>query len=365
MTGAILERVSVVCDGYQIQGFQSVQITRSMQDGAMSFSLEASAASWSPQAMALRTGKQIEIYSSPDVGGTGLGDLVLTGAVDEYDAEIEEEGRNVSLSGRSKARNAIDCQPVKHKTGLIKNKTLQQAAQEFDEFGVGWDTDQQLKPVAVIQRRPEETMFATIERYARKGGYMLVAQPSGRVLITRAGSSRHSGGLTVGQSPVNSMGVKISTTHKRSPVVVRGQRRSGHGKQNLRQEYQDSGDDGDEYRPALIIAEGDHTDAELQTRAKWERLRMAGYGIRPRAKVSRWRDDAGTLWTPGLLVALSNSVEGIYGDFTLSSATLSLKDGQGKGSGTRASLEFVDPRSHGGSAGAGDSDSVFSPGGGL
>ena len=362
---AVLEKITVVVDGYKIQGFQSVEITRSMQDGAMSFNLEASAASWSPQAMALRNGRQMQIYASSDLSGSSLGDLVVTGAVDEYNSDITEDGRSVSLSGRSKGRNAIDCHPVKHKTGLVKNKTLLQAAQEFDEFGVGWTSDQQLQPLAVIQRRPEEPMFNTIERYARKQGFMLVAQTDGTIMITRAGTKRHAGGLVLGQAPVNSMGVKISTTHKRSPVVVRGQRRSGTGKQNLRQEAQDSGDDGDEYRPALVIAEGDHTDAELQTRAQWERLRMAAYGIRPSAKVSTWRDGAGALWTPGLLVALENDVEGVQGDFTLSTVTLRQQDGEGKGAGTRATMEFVDPRAHGGKAGAGKSDAVFSPGAGL
>ncbi|UDL95511.1 hypothetical protein LGH83_04620 [Lichenihabitans sp. PAMC28606] len=365
--GLVTERISIVVDGYGIQGFQSVEVTRSMQDGAMSFTLEATAASWSSQALALRTGKQIQIYTSPDLGGMpGSGDLLLTGAVDEYDSEIGEKGnRSVRLSGRSKGRNAIDCSPVKHKTGMVKNKTLLQAAQEFDEFGVGWSTDQQLKPVALIQRQPEEAMYDTIEREARKQGLMLVAQTDGTIQITRAGTKRHAGGLVLGQSPVNSMGVVINTTHKRSPVVVRGQRRSGTGKKNLRQEYQDTGDDDDEFRPALVIAEGDHSDDELQTRAKWERLRMAAFGIRPRARVSRWRDDAGMLWTPGLLVSITNAVEQVDGDYTLSSVTLSQTDGEGDGVGTRASMEFVDPRSHGGKKGAGKSDDVFSPGDGL
>ncbi|WP_158810236.1 phage baseplate assembly protein [Beijerinckia sp. L45] len=354
---AVFETISVVVDGYMIKGFQSVEITRSMQDGAMSFNLEASASSWSPQAMALREGRQMEIYAN--------GDLVVTGAIDEYNSEISEEGRSVSLSGRSKGRNAIDCHPIKHKTGMVKNKTLLQAAQEFDEFGVGWSTDQQLQPLAMIQRRPEEPMFHTIERYARKLGHMLVAQTDGSIMITRAGSKRHAGALVLGQSPVDSMGVKITTTQKRSPVVVRGQRRSGHGKANLRQEAQDQGDDGDEYRPALVIAEGDHTDSELQTRAKWERLRMAAYGIRPSAKVSTWRDAAGTLWTPGLLVAVTNDIEGIDSDFTLSTVILRQQDGEGKGAGTRATLEFVDPKAHGGQTGAGTSDSVFSAGDAL
>lgn len=364
--GVLLERISVVVDGYAIQGFQSVEISRSMQNGAMTFRIEADASSWSPQAMALRNGKQVEIYASPDLSGPAenLGTLLLTGAVDDYDAEITPESHSISLTGRSKGRNAIDCPPVKHKSGQIKNKTLLQAAQEFDEFGVGWSSDQQLQQIPVIQRSPEEAMFDTVERYARRQGLMLVAQTDGSIKITRAGAQRHAGALTLGQAPVNSMGVTVSSKHKRSPVVARGQRRDGVGKDNLRQEAQDAGD-ADEGRPALVIAEGDHTLQDLQRRAKWERLRMAAFGIRPRATVSRWRDDGGMVWTPGLLVAIVNDIEGINGDFCLSTVTLTQRNGDGKDAGTRARLEFVDPAAHGGSGGVGSSDQVFSAGGGL
>lgn len=364
--GVLLERISVVVDGSAIQGFQSVEISRSMQNGAMTFRIEADAGSWSPQAMALRTGKQVEIYASPDLNGPrgSLGDLLLTGAVDDYDAEVTPDGHSISLTGRSKGRDAIDCPPVKHRTGQVKNKTLLQAAQEFDEFKVGWSTDQDLPKIPVVQRSPEEAMFTTIERYARRLGLMLVAQTNGSIKITRAGTQRHAGALVLGQSPVNSMGVTVSSKHKRSPVVARGQRRDGVGKQNLRQEAQDTGD-ADDYRPALVIAEGDHTLQDLQRRAKWERLRMAAFGIRPRATVSRWRDDAGTVWTPGLLVAIQNDIEGVNGDFCLSTVTLTQRNGDGKDAGTRARLEFVDPAAHGGSGGVGSSDKVFSAGGGL
>lgn len=364
--GVLLERISVAVDGYAIQGFQSVEISRSMQSGAMTFRIEADASSWSPQAMAMRNGKQVEIYASPDLGGRpdDLGDLLLTGAVDDYDAEMTPDSHSISLTGRSKGRDAIDCPPVKHKTGQVKMKTLLQAAQEFDEFGVGWSSDQQLQPIPVIQRSPEEAMYTTIDRYCERQGLLLVAQTDGSIKITRAGAQRHPGALVLGQSPVNSMGVTISNVHKRSPVVARGQRRDGVGKQNLRQEAQDSGD-AEDYRPALVIAEGDHTLQDLQRRAKWLRLRMAAFGIRPRATVSRWRDDAGTVWTPGLLVAIENDIEGINGDFCLSSVTLTQRNGDGKDTGTRARLEFVDPAAHGGSGGVGSSDQVFSAGGGL
>ena len=368
---AVLEIITLVIDGYALQGFQSVEISRSMQNGAISFELQASSPAWGAQAMSLRNGQQMEIYSSPVdssgfAGVGGLGDLIVTGAVDEYNAEYDEDSHTITLSGRSKGRDAIDCHPIKHPTGLVRNATLLDAANQLDEFGTNWSSDQQLQPIDTIQRRPEEPLFDTIERYARRGGYMLAAQTDGSIMITRAGTQMHAGSLVLGQSPVKKMSVKISTTQKRSPVVVRGQRRSGTGQDNLRQEAQDTGDDTSFYRPALIIAEGDHTQQDLQTRAAWERLRMAAYGIRIGAKTSCWRDDGGMLWTPGYLVSIENDPEGIDGAFTISTVKYRQTNGEGKDAGTIAELEFVDPATHGSSSSStGSSDSVFSAGGSL
>ena len=369
---AVLEIITLVVDGYGLQGFQSVEIQKSMQNGAMSFNMQASAPSWSDQAMALRNGQQIEIYSSPvDSGGLGggggLGDLIVTGAVDEYNAEYDGDSHTITLSGRSKGRDAIDCHPVKHQTGLVRNKTLLAAAQEFDEFGTNWSTDQQLQPIDTIQRRPEEPLFDTIERYARRGGFMLPAQPDGRhhdhPRRDQSACRRARPGPVARQEDERQ-------NHDDAEALAGGGSRAAPvrrtGSSNLRQEYQDSGDDGDAHRPALIIAEGDHTDQDLQTRAKWERLRMAAYGIRIGATTSCWRDDGGMIWTPGYLMAIENDPEGVDGDFTLSTVTLRQTDGEGKGAGTHAEMEFVDPASHGSSSSSsGSSDSVFSSGGSL
>lgn len=363
---ALFEYVSLLVDGTVLMGWQEVEVSRSMQHAAIGFSLTATNSAWSPAAMALRRGRDVQIFTGPDRGAVlrGGGDLLCAGAVDTYNAEIGEDGsKTVKITGRSKARDGIDCQPVKHKTGRVENKDLLGVAQEFDEFGIGFSTDQQLQKIPLVQRIPNETMLATIEREARCQGLMLAGQPSGQVAITRANTKRHAGQLVEGQSPVRRWSINVAPHMKRSPVVVRGQKRLGTGKDNLRQEYQDKGDGTDAHRPLLVIAEGDYTVQDLKKRAQWERLRAAGHGISVTARVSRWRDDDGALWDPGRLMAVDVPSEDIDQDLTLS--TVKFRQVLGEQEGTTAELNFVDPKAHGGKAGQGSSDPAFDVGDGL
>ena len=358
------EYVTIEVDGTILIGWQEVDIERSMQDATISFRFVATAPSWSSQAMSLRRGKDVIIRAALDDGAArrGGGDLLCKGAIDTYEADIGERGHKiVTLSGRSHGRDAQDCPPVKHKTGKVENKTLLDAMKDLgSEFDVDWSTDQKLDKMPLVQRRPDETLFQTGERHARRLGLMLSATPEGGIKLTRAGEKRHAGSLVEGESPLRKVRIHLAPHTKRSPVVVRGQTRLGHGKDSLRQEQKDEGEKIDRHRPALVIAEGDHTLKDLKRRAEWERLRRAGYGLQVNPCVSRWRDDAGKFWEPGLLMAVKVPSEDVDQDLTLSTVKFSQK--LGENGGTTADLSFVDPKTHGGKKSKGKSDAAFDPG---
>ena len=356
------EIVTLIIDGHELRGWQKVGITRSMQNAAISFTLEATNPTWSEEAKALRHGKEIEIRTSPARGGgaSGGGDLLCKGYVDSYSARYSDNSKSITLSGRSKSADAIDCPPVKHKTGRVEKKTLDKVAAEFDEFGIGFKTDQQLKPIPKVQRRPDETVFSTIEREARRDGLMLSAQTDGSVLLTRAGTKRHAGALQLGASPVQTMDITVNLSNRRSPIVVRGQRATGTGKDNLRQEIEEVDQSVGRHRPLIIILEGDAPKEKLKKRGKWERLRASGFGVSVSADLSTWRDEGGQLWDPGRLVAIVAEPEDVDQDLTLSTVTFR----QDIEHGTVAAVSLVDPRSHGGKKASGGkgSDQAFDPG---
>ena len=356
------EIVTLTVDGQVMIGWQDVSLNRSQESAEISFNLGATNPSWSDEAKRLRHGSEVEIRTSAAGGRArpGRGDLMCAGHITGYGAKYAKT-KQVTIEGKSKSADAVDCHPVKHKTGRFENKTLLDIAKELDEVRCGFKTDQKLDKIAKVQRQPHDTIFQTLEREARRLGLMLSGQPDGSINITRAGTKRHAGALILSQSPVEEMDVKIKCGEKYSHYVARGQRSKGVGKDNLRQEETEKDGSVKRNRPLLIIPEGDWSKKELKKRLRWERLRRASFGTTISVKVATWRDEAGQLWEPGRLMAIVNEAEDIDGDYALQTANLR----QGQQEGTVAYLTFVDPKAAGGKDGTDKSDGVFDPGGGI
>lgn len=362
------EIVSLVVGGQALQGWQSVSIARSAKLAEISFSLRCTNPAWTNEADAVRRGGMVEIKSTQDdeIGARGGGDLLCTGYADEYEAEIGKSAhREVGISGRSKAGDAIDCPPTKHKTGLVENKDLLGVAKELDEFGVGFTTDQQLDKIPMVQHVPGQSMFKTLEREARREALLLMGQPDGKVKITRAGSNRHAGALIERQPPVESLKLRLAIKNKRSHIHVRGQKSLGTDKESLRQEEVEQDDSVERYRPEVLFNEGSDTSKELKRRAKWRKLRRSGSGISIAACVASWRDEAGQIWEPGRLLAVVMASEKIDQDLAISTVTFNQTVGEGEGAGTWADLTLVDPRTLGGQSGGSGSGSGAGNGGGT
>jgi prophage tail gpP-like protein len=344
------EIVTLVVNGKRLSGFQEVNVTRSMEQAAITFGLRAVNPSWHEDAWALRLGAEVELYANDT--------LLCRGYIDNYEADHGEgAAHDARVSGRSKAADAIDCPPAKHKTGRVEGKTLLDVAKEFDEFGIGYDADVPLKVIPKVQRYPTDSVHDTLEREAREQGLMLMGKPEGGVLITRAGSKRHAGALVEGHPPIKKFGVKFSAEGKFSEITAKAQRALGTGDKDLREEVKEYDPEVGRYRPLIVFLEGDGTEEDLKTRAQWERLRRQGSGTSVPITLSTWRDDAGQLWEPGRLMAIVLPSERVDQDMTLSSVTFTQSH-----QGTTAQLTFVDPRSHGGKKPKGKSDKAYDAG---
>ena len=372
MAAPVWEIVTLVVDGQALQGWQQVSVTRSAEAAAISFSLVATNPGWSEEARLLRKGKLVQIYTAPDPEGSGFGsfspsgaDLLCTGHIDEYEVEIgPRERREVGVSGRSKAGDAIDCPPAKHKTGQVEKKDLKGVCDEFDEWGIGFTADVPLKKIPEVQIVPGESFFKTVEREARRQGVLLTGQPDGKVKITRAGKNRHAGALVEGQPPVSKWKIRFSIQNKRSPIIVRGQTARGTGAKALRQEERAEDPSVERYRPEILFNEGSDTSKELKRRAEWQKLRRSGSGVSASPHVATWRDEAGKLWEPGNLVACRVPSEDLDQDLALKSVTFVQVMGEGEGAGTYADLTLVEPRTLGGTkTGGGSPSGDLDPGG--
>ena len=338
---SLTEEVVLKVDGLRLRGFQEVNITRSMKDATIAYGLRVSNPAWSADAFAVRFAREVELMTGTE--------LLCRGTVDEYESECEEEKREVRISGKSKGVLAARHPPVKHKTGRVENKDLLAVAKEFTETGVEWRSDVKLPPLLMVQRHPLDTVFDTVERYARQLGVMLVGQPDGAILITRGSDKRHTD-LTEGLRPMTGFKVKISQKNKASPSVVRNQRRLGTAAKDLRDEETVYDPKNGEFRPAIIFGETDQDKQSAKNRGEWQRLRQGSFGgLSATISVAGWRDGDGALWEPGRLLFLSIPSERIEQGMRIESVTFTqnLKDG------TTAELTLVDPVTTGAKAKSG------------
>lgn len=343
------EEIIVVIGQQKFSGWKSVSIHISQEHAAMTFDLKVSEPAWGSSSIIPFLDETIEIYAS--------GDLVMKAVIDTYSADAEGDKHEVSISGRSKGADSIESHVI-HPTGRIKNQPLHTALNEYAKstgLDLKFQTDVDLKPIPKIQIQPGDSVFAVAEREARKQGLLIEAKPDGSINLTRPTGKRHAGILVQGQAPLVGASVRFGRGHLKKKIVVRGQRSGATEGKELRQEQTVIDDSVKRNTTEIIHVEGDCTDAELKKRGEWHAGRQHGKnnGFTPRVDV--WRDQAGKLWTPGLLQACEAAIWHINGDMLLQSVELT----QDLEQGTMAVLTLVDPRAHGGKKPVGKTTTPF------
>lgn len=330
-----VEIIRVVVGGVAYTSWEAVAVTASVKEAARSFSLKvALEGGGSATAWTFKAGAAVSIYANAD--------LLLTGYVDRYQPRVDANRREATITGRSKAADAIDSS-AEHATGRIKNKTLLDIAKELDKFGIGFTSKLSLKPIPVFQITPGETVFDALERHARSQGVALMGKPDGGIEIVKGGTQRHAGPLIEGFN-FKEAGADHNWSNRHSKYTVKGQRPTGTGAENLEIEAAIKDAGVDRYRPVVIVEETDTDKGRAKDRAKNRRDRAAGNALKANVTVQGFRDDAGEVWTPNRLVWVESDTLQIMQDMLVEGVTFELDD---KG-GSLTRLALVDPRAYGG-----------------
>ena len=284
------------------------------------------------------------------------GDLFVTGYIDDYAPDIDVDSHKATITGRSKAADAIDSSAM-HPTGCFENMDVGQIAQALDMFGIGYSAVAKLQKIPMHQLVPGATVHEELDVLCRAQGVLMVGNPDGSVNITSAASySRHAGALVEGVN-FKKGSAKLSVRHKNSEVHVRGQKRSGDGASSLRIAQMAKDLTVQRHRPRVIIAEGDTDAQRAQTRANWHVARQSGLEVTAELTVRGWRDQDGALWDPQKLIYVYSPSLKIDQDMAIQN----VKPHQGS-DGTIATLSLVDPQALGGKNAKGSSNSAWSTG---
>ncbi len=249
-------------------------------------------------------------------------DLTLTGYVDAYGASLSPSDHSVSITGRGKCQDLVDCSAVFNGMQVSSQTTLEIARLLAKPFGINVVSLNGPGPVipqfnAILT----ETPFQVIERITRFSALLAYEGRDGNLILATAASSEMASGFAEGvnveaarvvysmaerYSEITVIDTSIDTIFQTDPhpagvIGLSTWNRLATVKEadlvkNAR------GGTVSRYRPHLVVTEHGSGGFELsEKRAKWEIARRYGRSQAVTVTCDSWRDSAGVLWEPNTL----------------------------------------------------------------
>lgn len=332
----MIEQVRLVVDGEAFTGWTAVDVTRSVEACASSFSLELVG-----PGVPIKAQAEVQIYANDE--------LMLTGFVDHVRLSFAGESMQIHVAGRSRTGDLVDSSAemapgewygltldalavvIAAQVGVAVISDVEEIGPKFDRFAV----------------QPSESCFEAIERAARLRGFLLTDDASGRLVITQPGLVRTNGALIEGVN-ISTASASFDRAGVFRTYKVKAQQTPGDDDVD---DEECCGPEGSAQdlsarvgRTLIVIAEGIADEDTAKKRAQWEATVRGARAAEFTVQVPGWRDVAEAvggdrqLWRPGLIVPLSIPRFGVRSDMMIKSVSFKLTGGEG--GGTTSSIEL-------------------------
>lgn len=338
---------------YEVRGWQSVQVQRSLDQLADSFDIAlTSPLSSAPPPVPVREGDPVALYYGTK---TDLGEQLLSGYIDEVDESSNATAFNLRISGRSKAKDLVDCSAL-HK-GAWRNKTLVDIAGDI-AAPFGLDVTSDVEPVTerYFRLQDSETAFDAIDRLVRGHGMRAVSYPNGGILLTRTGLVVLPDVVIERGVNVVDGGVRRSENERYSEYIFKATLAAAdddYGEGNA-SKFAVTDEGVERYRPLIVHLDGQRAAGKsnkvaLQDQAEWERNTRSGASqklsyrvIYPGDVARSWEMPNGHgLWRPNTTVTVRDKNHAVDGQFLITSVSLSRSS-----AGTTTQLELTFPEAY-------------------
>lgn len=270
---------------------------------------------------------------------------VLTGYIDVLGSQYDKSQASLSISGRDRVSDLIDCAstvdgPFEY-IGQRLNQILDGILKPYNipvRFDV--DTGAAFKRIAI---QPGETSFELIERLCRYRSLLPISDGLGGLVITKPGREKSKGKLVYGDN-ILSGNITLDNTNRFSLVVIKGQE-EGSDDNNSDDVAGGEGRAVDSlitrYRPKVMV--GDNPDSQLGIAelAKWHVSMNRARSITASYKVQGWTTDGeDDLWKINTIVPVLDPIRGLFRDMLIKDVSLDRS-----GAGTTTTLGLVLPES--------------------
>lgn len=304
----------------RFSGWTEVRITAGIRQAARGFQI-AVTDKWMGKRWQVLPFDACELY---------LGDhKVLTGWVEGVNHSIDESQQIITLAGRAKTADLIDCTA---KAKQFRNQTALQIANALAKpHGVAVRAD-----VAITKRipswKPDEgaTVFESIETLARLAGLLVTDNADGDLVLTRAGISRVHTPLVLGEN-IKALDATYDVSSLYSDYIIKGQQKGSDTVDAVAAAHVTAAANDytvKRYRPIVLNAEDQIDLKAASIRSNWEKNTRFGNSQQFNVTVQGWQHETG-LWQPNQLVRLKADELGLNADLLIVQVEYLLNDDNG------------------------------------
>ena len=296
-------KITVEVKGVAYEGWLQSDVERSIEAIAGTFSIPVSMIPGQPPAIKRQDPVTVRI------GGV----KVITGFVLAAEPFYRRDDCGYRITGRDRTGDLVRCSAI-HKGGQWRNARLEQVAKDllapYDiEVKVEADTG---APLVDFKLSHGESVVDALARAARLRGVLVTRDDEGRLLLTKAGTGTFGGAIRRGQNVISMEGIG-SDEQRHSDYIVYGQ-------QNCTSDFEISrglkarSKDAEvlRYLPLVINADGNTTQAELQTLVDHTARVRRGHAYGFRYTVEGWTHQ-GKPWPLNQRVAIYDDIAGLDG----------------------------------------------------
>jgi prophage tail gpP-like protein len=288
--------ITLTVGSSRLAGWKEVSINKSMDTLCSSFRFSMVDV-WEGEPIALVP--QLDCIIAID------GKKIITGYIDNVDIQTSEDDHILSITGRDKTGDLVDCS-ADHKPGTWKKIDLQKLVYELVRpFGLRVYMDAQSERVKEFSVGTGASVFECIQEVCIDRGILPLSNVDGDILLTNTGYNRSVDKLIYGEN-IQSANITYDFTERFSKYKVKGQK-SGEGDGWTTTTTEISGEALDSaisrYRPKVISADGQLTSSLALKRAAWEAQTRAGRSGKLTVTIPTWKQSDGSLWEINTLVA--------------------------------------------------------------
>lgn len=287
--------VTLIVDGQELSGWEDIEVTLRVEGFPNSFAVAVSA----KPGVTAKAGDRCTVLMGNDP--------VITGYVDRDSESADARSHMISLVGRGKTQDLVDCSAEWEGGQIADSDALQIATKLALPYGIGVELGEDASAgpkVPQFNVNYSETPAEIIQRVARNAGLVACENAQGKLILASVGSKTARSGVAYGKNVLR-FNVENSVDGRYSDYVC--MYFSVDPFQDIPGSnyfYQVNDGNVKRHRQMDIFVESGAVDIKefTEKRARWEANRRAGRSNLVRVTVDSWRDSGGMLWAPNTLV---------------------------------------------------------------